>query len=226
MHSRPPVADSLFRAERSLVDEVRQAMSELRVELGELWRSVSREMHERLKAAFREVEFSPATVTLLRRIHRVPGVNVGQLARHAGTVKSHVSKLVEQLVAQGLVEKRSDPDDQRLVRLYLTQAADEMRAQMEARMQTAWAGIVEEIPEDELESVVSGLRQIQRAMTELMQGRTSFVIAHRLSTVRDANLILVMDHGAVIEQGTHQELLERGGFYADLYNSQFAGLVG
>lgn len=62
---------------------------------------------------------------------------------------------------------------------------------------------------------------IQSAMKELMQGRTSFVIAHRLSTIRDADLILVMNHGRVIEQGTHQELLNQNGFYADLYNSQF-----
>ncbi len=64
---------------------------------------------------------------------------------------------------------------------------------------------------------------IQRAMKELMQNRTSFVIAHRLSTIRDADLILVMNHGSVIEQGTHRELLAAGGFYADLYNSQFTG---
>lgn len=62
---------------------------------------------------------------------------------------------------------------------------------------------------------------IQKAMTELMKGRTSFVIAHRLSTIRDADLILVMNNGRIIEKGTHQELLAGGGFYADLYNSQF-----
>ncbi|EMG26844.1 ABC transporter ATP-binding protein/permease [Listeria fleischmannii 1991] len=64
---------------------------------------------------------------------------------------------------------------------------------------------------------------IQLAMGNLMEGRTSFVIAHRLSTIRDADLILVMNHGDVIEQGTHQELLGENGFYADLYNSQFTG---
>lgn len=64
---------------------------------------------------------------------------------------------------------------------------------------------------------------IQKAMTELMKGRTSFVIAHRLSTIRDADLILVMNNGSVIEQGSHNELLAQGGFYADLYNSQFTG---
>lgn len=65
--------------------------------------------------------------------------------------------------------------------------------------------------------------QIQKAMNTLMHGRTSFVIAHRLSTIRDADLILVMNQGSVIEKGTHVELLEAGGFYADLYNSQFSG---
>jgi ATP-binding cassette subfamily B protein len=62
---------------------------------------------------------------------------------------------------------------------------------------------------------------IQQAMKRLMQGRTSFVIAHRLSTIREADLILVMDEGAIIEQGTHNALMTDGGFYADLYNSQF-----
>ena len=62
---------------------------------------------------------------------------------------------------------------------------------------------------------------IQSAMNRLMEGRTSFVIAHRLSTIREADLILVMRDGDIIEQGTHKQLLEKGGFYADLYNSQF-----
>src|SRR5438445_6693773 len=65
--------------------------------------------------------------------------------------------------------------------------------------------------------------QIQKAMAELMKGRTSFVIAHRLSTIRDADLILVMNHGTIIEKGTHEDLLAKNGFYADLYNSQFTG---
>lgn len=64
---------------------------------------------------------------------------------------------------------------------------------------------------------------IQRAMSNLMEGRTSFVIAHRLSTIRDAELILVMNKGKIIEMGNHKELIAKGGFYADLYNSQFTG---
>lgn len=62
---------------------------------------------------------------------------------------------------------------------------------------------------------------LKKAMYTLMQGRTSFIIAHRLSTIRDADCILVMDQGDIVEQGTHDELLEKGGFYASLYNSQF-----
>ncbi|MCL2634123.1 MAG: ABC transporter ATP-binding protein/permease [Oscillospiraceae bacterium] len=63
--------------------------------------------------------------------------------------------------------------------------------------------------------------RIQKAMDTLMQGRTSFIIAHRLSTIRNADLILVMDNGDIVEQGGHEELLSKGGFYAGLYNSQF-----
>lgn len=63
--------------------------------------------------------------------------------------------------------------------------------------------------------------RIQKAMDNLMKGRTSFIIAHRLSTIRDADLILCMNNGDIVEQGTHEELMEKDGFYANLYNSQF-----
>ena len=66
---------------------------------------------------------------------------------------------------------------------------------------------------------------IQKAMDNLMRGRTSFVIAHRLSTIRNADLILVMKDGDIVEQGNHEELLEKNGFYANLYNSQFEDVV-
>ena len=68
--------------------------------------------------------------------------------------------------------------------------------------------------------------QIQDAMDNLMKGRTSFIIAHRLSTIKNADLILVMNHGDIVEQGTHESLLEKGGFYSDLYNSQFDEVEG
>lgn len=78
---------------------------------------------------------------------------------------------------------------------------------------------------DEATSSVDTLTEleIQKAMDHLMRGRTSFIIAHRLSTIRDADCILVMNQGTIIEQGTHEELLLKKGFYEQLYNSQFAG---
>jgi ATP-binding cassette subfamily B protein len=66
---------------------------------------------------------------------------------------------------------------------------------------------------------------IQEAMKRLMRGRTCFVIAHRLSTVREADMILVMNGGDIIEQGRHEELLEKNGFYAGIYNSQFEDII-
>ena len=76
---------------------------------------------------------------------------------------------------------------------------------------------------DEATSSVDTLteQKIQKAFMRLMQGRTSFVIAHRLSTIREADIIIVMNQGNIVEQGNHRELLELGGFYASLYNSQF-----
>lgn len=64
--------------------------------------------------------------------------------------------------------------------------------------------------------------KIQNAFAKLMEGRTSFIVAHRLSTIQEADIILVMKDGNIIEQGNHESLLEKGGFYAQLYHSQFA----
>lgn len=64
--------------------------------------------------------------------------------------------------------------------------------------------------------------RIQKAFAKMMEGRTSFIVAHRLSTIQEADVILVMEKGRIMEQGTHQELLKKKGFYYKLYNSQFA----
>lgn len=81
---------------------------------------------------------------------------------------------------------------------------------------------------DEATSNVDTLTEIyiQKAMKTLMKGRTSFVIAHRLSTIKDADIILVVNKGKIVEKGTHRELLDKGGFYAELYKSQFMGTIG
>ena len=87
-------------------------------------------------------------------------------------------------------------------------------------------GMVEDAPFLILDEATSNVdtrteELVQKAMDKLTQGRTSFIIAHRLSTIKNADLILVMDEGNIIEQGTHNELLKKNGFYAKLYNSQF-----
>ena len=66
--------------------------------------------------------------------------------------------------------------------------------------------------------------RIQKAFAKMMEGRTSFIVAHRLSTIKESDVILVMRDGKIIEQGSHEELLEKKGFYAELYNSQFAAV--
>jgi ATP-binding cassette subfamily B protein len=66
---------------------------------------------------------------------------------------------------------------------------------------------------------------IQKALLRLMEGRTSFVIAHRLSTIRDANKVVVIDNGQIVEQGSHKELLEKKGFYYNLYQAQFKAMI-
>ncbi|MBQ8627307.1 MAG: ABC transporter ATP-binding protein, partial [Agathobacter sp.] len=76
---------------------------------------------------------------------------------------------------------------------------------------------------DEATSSIDTMTEIrvQKAFNKIMEGRTSFIVAHRLSTIRESDVILVMKEGKIIEQGTHEELLEQGGFYHMLYNSQF-----
>lgn len=68
--------------------------------------------------------------------------------------------------------------------------------------------------------------QVQKAFSRMMEGRTSFIVAHRLSTIREADVILVMRDGRIVEKGRHEELLRKNGFYAELYNSQFAASPG
>ena len=66
--------------------------------------------------------------------------------------------------------------------------------------------------------------KIQKAFIKMLKGRTSFIIAHRLSTIKESDIILVMDNGNIVQSGTHEELLEKGGQYSQLYNSQFAAV--
>lgn len=138
-------------------------MFTVRDELAELLRSVNREMHESLKLALQGMQgycFTPVSMFLLRNVHLEPGVTMSDLARRSGLVKSHVSKLVDHFVQEGLVEKRSDPDDQRLVRIYPTKASHDLKAALESRVKA----VLNELPAQEAEEIARGLRTLLRAL--------------------------------------------------------------
>lgn len=134
------------------------------VEMSELWRACNREMHERFREAFRGSDIPFGVVMLLRHITHQPGVTVSELARRSGVVKSHISNMMEQLVRQGLIDKRPDPDDQRLVRIYLTPTATTQMSDLEARVHSVWAAVVDEIPEGQSADVRRGLQILLEAL--------------------------------------------------------------
>lgn len=135
-----------------------------RAEVGELWRSVNRGVHEHFRQTFQEADLHFGAVHVLRYIKREPGVTVSELARRAGIAKSHVSKMIEQLCRRGYLEKRPDPSDQRLLHVHVTPAAADRVAEMEARGEAAWAGVMDQIPEGHLEDVARGLRILLTAL--------------------------------------------------------------
>jgi len=141
-------------------------------EIGELWRSINRGIHEHFRQAFRGCDLPPGAWILLRHIEQQPGVTINELARRSGTVKSHVSKMMEQLVRQGYVEKRTDPADQRLVRVYATRSAAEAMAEMNGRANEAWAAVVAEIPKGQLAEVVRGLKILLEALEKSQRKAT------------------------------------------------------
>lgn len=139
-------------------------MPEPRSVIGDLWRQVNRGMHERIRHTFRTIDLPPMSFPILMQIKHSPGITVSELARRSGTVKSHVSKMMEQLVQQGYLEKRPDPDDQRLVRIYPTQAAANSFVEMEERVQAFWSDVVATLPDEEVDKVVDGLRILLTAL--------------------------------------------------------------
>lgn len=134
--------------------------------VGELWWRVNRELHERFRHTFKDLDIPPMTLMMMRQIELEPGVTVSELARRSSTVKSHVSKTVDQLAVQGLVEKRPDPQDQRLLRVYPTPAATAFKKQIEARAMAHWAEITADIPEADLAEVERGLRILLGALAK------------------------------------------------------------
>ncbi|BDR53545.1 ABC transporter permease [Bombiscardovia nodaiensis] len=149
-----------------------------------------------------------------------------------GTVKENIVYAKEGVTDEQVVEACKAVGLDRFIRTlpqgYDTVLDDDTSlSQGQRQLMTIARAMVQDAPILILDEATSSVdtrteELIQKAMDALSRGRTSFVIAHRLSTIRDADQILVMNHGQIVERGTHEDLLKQGGFYADLYNSQFA----
>ena len=139
-------------------------MSDKRIAIGELWRAVNHSIHDRFRQAFKEPALPFGMMMMLRQIGKEPGVTVSEIARRSGLAKSHISKQVDLLASRDMVEKRPDPQDQRLLRLYPTEAAQQAAADMEASVQRAWLQVVEELSEDDLDQVYKGFQILKEAL--------------------------------------------------------------
>lgn len=132
-------------------------------EISRLWRHVHRQMLALLRRAGKEYDLPPFSLILLRHIEEEPGTTLSDLARRVGAAKSHTSTIVDQLVQEGYVEKRSDPADQRLVRLHMTPEAKRLCAAKGDRFKTAWSVVLEEY-DGETDEVARFLRSLHAAL--------------------------------------------------------------
>jgi len=133
------------------------------VEIAVLWRHVNREMRALLHRVGKEYELPLFSFMLLRQIKEEPGITLSELARSVGAAKSHISTTIEQLVREGYVEKRSDPSDQRILRLHVTEAARRYFADLGDRAQGLWAIVLEEY-DGPSEEVARFLRSLLAAL--------------------------------------------------------------
>lgn len=139
-------------------------MSLSTTEIAQLWRHVNRQMHELFRSTVQQYDLPPVAYLVLRHIQKEPGINVSQLARRLGIAKSHVSNTTEHLAREGFVEKRSDPSDQRILRLYLSESAQGRLDEMGNRSQAVWTLVFEEFPEDDLQDMARLLRLLLPAL--------------------------------------------------------------
>ncbi len=146
-------------------------MPDTRAEIGDLWRSISKGMHEHFRQALQDSNLHFGALMVLRHVQREPGVTVSELARRSGVVKSHASKMIEQLCRDGYLEKRPDDSDQRLLHVYLTASAVDRVNEMEALAHRAWSRLMDAVPEGQLDDVLRGFKAIAAAL-EQTAGRT------------------------------------------------------
>lgn len=140
--------------------------TELQQQVIGLLQDVAKGIRRHLRKTFHHGDFNPAIIGLLRALSREPGLTIAELSRSTGLVKSYVSKTADQLVSEGLVEKRPDPNDQRLVRIFLSQTAEETHARMEHDMESAWMEVVGRIPVSALPVVKRGFEVFVAALKD------------------------------------------------------------
>ena len=133
------------------------------LEISRLWHHVNRQMHALLRRAGKDHDLPPFSFFLLRHIEEEPGTTLSELARRVGAAKSHTSTLVEHLVREGFVEKRSDPSDHRVVRLHATERARRLCAAMGDRAHRVWTMVLEEYDGD-AEEVARFLHSLHAAV--------------------------------------------------------------
>lgn len=150
------------------------------MEIAVLWRQVNRRMRELLVRAGKEFDLPPFSFMLLRRIKEEPGVTLSELSRLMGAAKSHTSTTVEQLVRDGYVEKRSDPSDQRVIRLHITDEGLRFFARLGDRAQGVWTIVLEAYdgPGEEVAGFLERLLAAVERATERME-RESLEVADR-----------------------------------------------
>lgn len=138
-------------------------MSTTPTEIAQLWRQVNRQMRELARSTHEQHDLPPLAFPVLFHIRKEPGITVSELARKIGAAKSHISTLTDTLARDDFLEKRSDPADQRLIRLYLKQAAIDLLQKHEEHSQAMWAQVFNELPEQDLEDLARFLRNLLEA---------------------------------------------------------------
>lgn len=135
-------------------------MSITPTEIAQMWRQVNRQMRELARSTVDRHDLPPLAIPVIHHVRKEPGITVSELARKIGAAKSHISTLTDGLVRDGYLDKQSDPADQRLIRIYLTQSARELLSAHEDQWQAMWAAVFEELPEKDLEDLGRFLRNL------------------------------------------------------------------
>ena len=141
-------------------------MAEAAEVLAELLQSVNRDIYENIREVLHAGNLPAISLMVLREVRQAPGITVGEVARHSRMAKSHISKTVESLSRQGLIEKRSDPTDQRLVRVYLTAQAETRFQEVRQKVLQQLSKVMAKVPPEKVAVLIEGLQTLKAALAE------------------------------------------------------------